>query len=181
MNDKLYCKLKFRGAALKFVLTTAVSVLVVAGLTTQAHAVAPSFTFAATIPAAVLAGSTFTFPASVTNIGGQATDYNTYFQIYDLGFNYQGQTYYTNQTFAPGETINYNVAITAPTTPGTYLMAALMFNKDYTGGIISQTFFPQTFQVLSPAAVPEPSSGAVVGLFLVGALLLNARRRGLRA
>ena len=175
--NKLYSTLTFRGATLKLALSAAVSALIIAGLASQARAQAPSFTFTGTVPTAVQAGSTFTFPASVTNIGGQATDYNTFFQIYDLGFNYQGQTFYTNQTFAPGETINYNVAITAPTTPGTYLMAALMFNQDYTSGIVSQTFFPQTFQV---TAAPEPTEGVAVGLALIGGLLLKARRRGRR-
>ncbi|BDI34243.1 hypothetical protein CCAX7_62940 [Capsulimonas corticalis] len=178
MNDKLYAQRKFRGSSMQFAVGLTVSMFIAAGFATPAHALAPAFTFTATVPATVVAGSTFTFPASITDVGGQATDYNSYFQIYDQGFHFQGQTFYTNQTFAPGQTLNYNVAITAPSTPGTYYLAALMFNQDYSSGIVSQEFFTPTFNVVA-AAVPEPSSAIPIGLFLIGSLILNVRLRRL--
>jgi len=142
----------------------------------QAQTEAPSFTFAGSVLATVVDSATFTFPASIKDVGGPATNYNAYFQIYDINFHYLSQTYYTGQTWSQGQTLDFNPTLTAPSTTGFYFVEGLVFDTNYTGPIVSDSFFG-TFTT-KPAAVPELSSALTTGLllvFLAGLLILSRR------
>lgn len=169
-------------AALRSVVGLAVPLLLLAFCGPQACAVDPSFTFTASEPSQVVEGATFTFPATVTDTGGPASNFNTFFQIYDQNFVFVSQTFYTNQTFASGQTLDYNPTLTAPTDPSKYYwVATLMFDQDFTGPIVGQQFFLPTFTVVPAAPAPEPSSGLAIGLLGVAVMALKARLRAMRA
>jgi hypothetical protein len=159
--------------------TALLAAIALTGAVAQVNAQGPSFTFSATVPTQVVAGQSFNVPASITDVGDPATNYHSFFQVYDSGFTYISQSYYDNQSFAAGQTLDYNVSLTAPTTPGYYWLAGLMFNQDYTGGIVDQQFFLPQFQVVDAPAVPEPGAGVYTGvillLMLVGAAKVRSR------
>jgi len=133
----------------------------------------PSFTFTADLPTTVHAGSVFTFPATVTDVGGPAVDYHTYFQLYDINFHFLSQTAFDNQTFFNGTTLNYTPSLTAPTTPGDYLTLTIMFVPNFDAPIAGQQFFGP-FRV---TAVPEPSTALPIGVALLCGLAVVRRTR----